>query len=257
MKKLLFILGICSVFFANDNVIKIGVTPYPTAMILENVKDIVESEGYKLEIIEFDNYIVPNYALNDGELDANFTQSKPFIDIFNKERGTNLVGVGKIFVSPMGAYSNKLKNIKDLQKGAIIYIPSDSISCDRALELLTKYDIIGFSKDFKGDLKSVLDISYNPLNLTIKEVEAPQLTRTLSEGDLSVINTNYALVAGLNPIKNALIHEDINSKFINVLAVRSGDEKSPKTKALLKAMQSEKMREFLNTNFKDVLLPSF
>lgn len=257
MKKLLFVLSLCASLFANEKVIKIGVTPYPTAVILENVRDLVENEGFKLEIIEFDNYIVPNYALNDGELDANFTQSKPFLDAFNKERGTKIASTGKIFVAPMAAYSSIHKDIKDLPKNALIYIPGDPISGNRALDLLEKHGVIGFSKDLKSDLKSILDITENPLNVVIKEIEAPQLTRTLKECDLAVINTNYALVAGLNPIRDSLVHEDINSNYINVLAVRMGDEDSPKTKALLKAMQSEKMREFLNKNFKDVLLPSF
>lgn len=256
MKKLLFVLSLCASLFANEKVIKIGVTPYPTAVILENVRDLVENEGFKLEIIEFDNYIIPNYALNDGELDANFTQNKPFIDNFNKERGTKIASAGKIFLGPMAAYSNKFKDIKELPKNSLIYIPSDPVSGTRALDLLEKSGIIGF-KDSKSDFKSVLDISENPLNVVIKEIEAPQLTRTLKECELAVINTNYALVAGLNPIRDSILHEDEHSDYASVLAVRMGDENSPKTKVLLKAMQSEKMREFLNKNFKDVLLPSF
>lgn len=256
MKKLLIFLCLLSLN-ADENSIKIGVTPYPTAMILENVKDLVENQGYKLEIIEFDNYIVPNYALNDKELDANFTQIRQFLESFNKERGTNLVSAGKIFLGPMAAYSNTIKDIKDLPKNALVYIPSDPINGARALDLLALNNIISFNEDTKSSTKSVLDIKDNPLKLTIKEIEAPQLTRTLNECDLAIINTNYALLAGLNPIKDSILHESSDSDYASVLAVRANDLNSPKTKALLKAMRSEKMREFLNTKFKDILIPSF
>ena len=256
MKKLLIFLCLLSLN-ADENSIKIGVTPYPTAMILENVKDLVENQGYKLEIIEFDNYIVPNYALNDKELDANFTQIRQFLESFNEERGTNLVSAGKIFLGPMAAYSNTIKDIKDLPKNALVYIPSDPINGARALDLLALNNIISFNEDAKSSTKSVLDIKDNPLKLTIKEIEAPQLTRTLNECDLAIINTNYALLAGLNPIKDSILHESSDSDYASVLAVRANDLNSPKTKALLKAMRSEKMREFLNTKFKDILIPSF
>ncbi len=257
MKKIFFglVFG-CAVLFANDKLIKIGVTPYPTAMILENVKSLVEEQGYKLEIIEFDDYIVPNYALNDGEIDANFVQHGPYLKIFNKEKGMNLVSAGNIFLAPMAAYSKKIKDIKELKKGAVIFIPSDPVNASRALDLLEYHKIIGF-KGFKGELKSVLDISENPHNVEIRELEAPQLARVLDECDLAVINTNYALVAGLNPINDSILLENLNSAYINVLVVRNGDENSPKTKALLKAMQSQKMKDFLALKFKNVLLPSF
>lgn len=256
MKKLLIFLCLLSLN-ADEKLIKIGVTPYPTAMILENVKDLVENQGYKLEIIEFDNYIVPNYALNDKELDANFTQIRQFLESFNEERGTNLVSAGKIFLGPMAAYSNTIKDIKDLPKNALVYIPSDPINGARALDLLALNNIISFNEDAKSSTKSVLDIKDNPLKLTIKEIEAPQLTRTLNECDLAIINTNYALLAGLNPIKDSILHESSDSDYASVLAVRANDLNSPKTKALLEAMRSEKMREFLNTKFKDILIPSF
>lgn len=257
MKKIIFGLALgFAVLFGDSNTIKIGVTPYPTAMILENVKSIVEEQGYKLEIIEFDDYIVPNYALNDGEIDANFVQHKPYLEIFNKEKGTNLASAGNIFLAPMAAYSKKIKNIKELKNGSLIFIPSDPVNASRALDLLEYHKIISFD-GFDGKLKSVLDITKNPQNVEIREIEAPQLARVLDECDLAVINTNYALVAGLNPINDSLLLENLNSAYINVLVVRSGDEDKPKTKALLKAMQSQKMKDFLSQKFKNVLLPSF
>lgn len=255
MKKLLIFLCLLGLVNANDKIISIGVTPYPTAMILENVKDLVAEQGYELKIVEFNDYILPNYAVNDEELDANFTQTKPFLDSFNEERGSDLVSAGKIFIGPMAAYSKTIKNIKDLPKNALVYIPSDPINGTRALELLAKSNLIEFSENSKT--KTILDISKNPLNLNIKEIEAPQLTRTLNECDLAVINTNYALLAKLNPIKDSILHEDSTSDYASVLAVKSKNINSQKTKVLLKAMQSEKMREFLNKNFKDILIPSF
>ena len=257
MKKLLFILSICGILLANDKIIKIGVTPYPTGDIVGNVKDLVEKEGFKLEIIEFDSYIIPNHAVNDGELDANFTQNRQTLRVFNEEFKTDLIDAGTIFIGPIAGYSKKIKNIKDLPQNAVIYISSEPISCTRALDLLAENKIISFPKHLKNKQKTILDISENPLNVKIKEIESAQLIRVLDECDLAIVDTNYALVAGLNPMKDSIIHEDTNSDYVCVLAVKKENESSAKTKALLKAMQSKKMREYLNTHFKDVLIPSF
>ena len=254
MKKLSFIL-ICSLILSAAEVIKVGITPYPNALIMESVKDDLKALGYELQVVEFNDYILPNLALNDGELDANIYQHKPFLDDFNESKGTKLIAAANYALAPMAAYSKKIKNINELKDKALIYIPNDSTNESRALDILENAGLITTDKSVK--LRTILDITSNPKNLVIKELEAAQIPRVLDECDLAVINTNYALGAKLNPMKDSIIIESIDSPFVNIIAVRLGDEESPKTKALIKVIQSEKVKDILKINFQGSLIPAF
>lgn len=253
MKKLALTLALC--LFANAEVIKVGITPYPNADIMEIVKEDLKAAGYTLEVIEFNDYILPNLALNDGELDANEFQHKPFMDDFNESKGTNVVAVADVFLLPMGAYSKVIKDIKDLKDGALIYVPNDPTNESRALDVLESAGLIKTNKEVK--FRSVVDITDNPKKLVIKEIEAAQVPRTLDECDLAVINTNYALAAGLNPLKDSIILESTESPYVNIIAVKKGDEESPKTKALIKAVKSEKVKKMLLEKFNGAVIPAF
>lgn len=254
MKKLSFIL-ICSLILSAAEIIKVGITPYPNALIMESVKDDLKALGYELQVVEFNDYILPNLALNDGELDANIYQHKPFLDDFNESKGTKLTAAANYALAPMAAYSKKIKNINELKDKALIYIPNDSTNESRALDILENAGLITTDKSVK--LRTILDITSNPKNLVIKELEAAQIPRVLDECDLAVINTNYALGAKLNPMKDSIIIESIDSPFVNIIAVRLGDEESPKTKALIKVIQSEKVKDILKINFQGSLIPAF
>ncbi|WP_267523078.1 MetQ/NlpA family ABC transporter substrate-binding protein [Campylobacter sp. MG1] len=253
MKKLIFF-TILSLFL-NAETIKVGITPYPNAVIMENVKDDLKQLGYDLEVIEFNDYILPNLALNDGELDANMYQHKPFLEDFNESKNTDLVAVANVFLPPMAAYSKKVKDVKDLKDGALIYIPNDPTNESRALDVLEQAGLIKTNKNVK--FRSVLDITENPKKLDIKELEAAQVPRTLEECDLAVINTNYALAANLNPIKDSIILEDLNSPYVNVIAVKKGKEEDKKTKALIEVIKTPKIKKILEEQFKGAIIPAF
>lgn len=183
-----------------DKTIKIGVTPVPHEEIVNEIKPLVEAKGYKLEIIEFNDYVTPNTALAEKELDANFFQHVPYLDETNKEKGLDLTWVAKIHIEPMGLYSKKVTKFADIKDGANIAIPNDASNGSRALKLLADN---GLFKVKDAELISPADITENPKNIKITELDAAQLPRTLDDAkvDAAVINTNYALDAGLNPVK--------------------------------------------------------
>lgn len=253
MKKLTLLLATC--LFLSAETIKVGITPYPNAVIMENVKEDLKNLGYDLEVVEFNDYILPNLALNDGELDANMYQHKPFLEDFNESKGTDLVAVANVFLPPMAAYSKKVKNINDLKEGALVYIPNDPTNESRALDVLEQAGLIKTNKDVK--FRSVVDIIDNPKKLDIKELEAAQVPRTLDECDLAVINTNYALAAKLNPIKDSIILENLDSPYVNVIAVKRGNENTEKTKALIKVIRTAKIKKILEDNFQGAIIPAF
>lgn len=254
MKKLALTLALC--LFANAEVIKIGVRAHPGETVVKHVQDLIEKQGYEVEVITFDNNIVPNLGVEEGELDANFTQTKAYMDDFIKERNSNITAVADVFFSPLGAYSKKIKSINEIKKGSLVYISNDPIECERSLRLLEANNLISLDKNAQNP--SVLDITKNPLNLKFIEVDPPQLVRTLNESDFSLIAPHYAINGGLDITKDCLFKENLEkTKFKVVLIVKKGNENTKKTKAIIKAMQSEKMRDFLNKEFKDTILPAF
>lgn len=256
MKKLLSLAAITALsanLFAE--VISVGATPVPHAEILEQVGIILKEKGHEIKITEFNDYVLPNLAVDDGELDANFFQHKPYLDEFNKQKGTKLSGVFAVHLEPMGAYSKKIKDIKELKNGALVYVPNDPTNESRALDILENAGLIELNKEV--ELRTPLDITKNPKNLVIKELEAAQLPRTLDECDLAVINSNFAIPANLNPNKDALIIESKESPYANIVVVKTSNEQSEKTKILVEAIKDERIKNFILEKYKGEILPSF
>ena len=237
---------------SDDKTIKIGASPSPHAEILEQVKGELEKEGYKLEIVEYNDYVIPNKALNDGEIDANYFQHTAYLENYNKENKTDLKEAARIHFEPLGIYSKKIKSLKDVKDNAVVIVPNDATNEARALLLLQEEGLIKLDKK-KGFKSTVLDIVENPKNLKIKELAAEQLPRALDDADIGVINGNYAIDGGLK-IKDALSLEkstsDATKVYSNVIAVRKGDKNSAKIKALVKALKSEKVKNFIKKKYK-------
>lgn len=241
---------------ADNKVLKVGATAVPHAEILEVVKPILEKEGIKLEIVEFSDYVQPNLAVSDKELDANFFQHTPYLEKFCAERNLKLVNVAGVHLEPMGIYSKNIKNIADTKDGAKVGIPNDPTNGGRALALLANAGLITL-KDGVGIHATVPDITANPKNLKINELEAAQLPRSLDDLDLAVINTNYALEANLVPEKDALFIERNDSPYVNILVARAGDENRPEIQKLAAALKSEEVKKFINEKYKGAILPAF
>lgn len=254
-----FIFSLCLLFFGctkkePKDVLKIAATPVPHAEMLEFVKPSLKKQGIDLQIIVMDDYSLPNRALANKEVEANFFQDIPFLDEQIKQFGYKIQCYALIHLEPMGIYSDKIKSLKDLKEGAIIAVPNDPTNEYRALALCQKNGLITLKK--KGDYTAtVLDIATNPKNLRFKEINAALLTRTLKDVDAAVINTNFALQAGLNPDKDAIALESKDSPYANAIVIRDGEGKNPKLEALKKEMLSKKMRIFILTKYKGAIIP--
>ncbi len=248
MKKialaLLLTMVIPAALFAADRSITVGVTPFPHKEIMVIVKDLLIKDGYELNIKEFTDYVTPNTALAEGSLDANFFQHVPYLENTKREKKLDLVWVAKVHIEPLGLYSNKIKKLSELKKGAQIAIPNDATNCARALRLLEKNGLI---KVRAGELVTAKDITDNPKKIKIREIEAAQLPRTLPDVDASVINTNFAVEAKLIPARDAIVIEGKESPYANVIAVRAADINSPAVKALVKAANSKEVKKFIET----------
>ena len=240
-----------------EKVVKVGASPVPHAEILEVIKPELAKEGIKLEIVEFNDYVQPNLATNDKEIDANFFQHEPYLKNFVTEHPElKLANVLGVHVEPMGIYSHKIKNINEVKDGAQVSIPSDPTNGGRALLLLERAGLLKL-KDSVGAAATVQDVVDNPKKLQFKEIEAPQLPRTLDDVDISVINTNWAMQADLVPTRDALFMEDKTSPYVNILVVRQGDESRPEIQALMKALHSEAVKNFINEKYKGAIIPAF
>ena len=246
MKKLvlafLLILALPFAALAENKTITIGVTPFPHKDIMLVVKDLLAKEGYDLVIKEFTDYVQPNMALAEGSLDANFFQHIPYLENMNKEKDLKLTWVAKVHIEPLGLYSHKIKSLDELKDGDTISVPNDPTNCARALRLLEDNGLI---KIKEGELVTAKDITDNPKNLKIKEIEAAQLPRTLDDVTAAVINTNFAGEAGLIPSKDAIIMEGKDSPYANVIAVRESEKDSPAIKALAKAANSPEVKAYI------------
>lgn len=254
-KSLIFVfLLIISNSWAKESLI-IGSTPVPYAEILEFAKPLFAKKGYELKIVEFTDYAVPNKALNEGKLDANLFQHKPYLDEFNKSNGTDFLSMQSVVLVPMGVYSRNVKDIKDLQNGALVSIPNDPTNEDRAFELLQKANLLEF-KQTKG-FKTPKDITKNPKNLKFKELKAAQLPRSLDDVTLAVIPTNYALDYGLSPVKDSLLIESKDSPYAIIVAVRKADKESAKTKAINEVLRSKEVKEFILKKYGGNVIPTF
>ncbi|HHY19052.1 MAG TPA: MetQ/NlpA family ABC transporter substrate-binding protein [Firmicutes bacterium] len=236
--------------------LKIGATPRPHAEILELIKPMAKAKGIEIVIVEFTDYVQPNIALADGELDANFFQHKPYLETFSKDRRLALSSLVAVHIEPMGAYSKKIKDLNELKKGASVGIPNDPTNGGRALLLLQAGGLIELDKK-AGILPTTLDVVKNPLNLKFRELEAAMLPRSLQDLDLAIINTNYALEGGLVPTKDALIMEGSESPYANIIAVRTKDLDKPEFKILAEILTSEEVKEFLEKEYKGSIVAAF
>lgn len=241
---------------ANSNTITIGVSPVPHREIIDCIKEDLEKDGINVEIVEFTDYIKPNLALAQGELDANFFQHEPYMNEFATEQKIDIVSLGKIHIEPLGLYSSKHKSIDELSEGSVIAIPNDPTNGGRALILLEKHNLIKL-KEEAGLSATEKDIEENPKSLVIKPLEAAQLPRILNDVDGAVINGNFALEAGLVPTKDALILEDKDSPYANIIAIKKGEENDEKLQKLLKALQSDKVKNFIEDKYNGGVIPAF
>jgi lipoprotein, yaeC family len=239
-----------------NTVVTVAATPVPHSEILNEIKPLLAKEGIDLKIIEFTDYVKPNLALADKEVDATFHQHLPFLEKFNAEHNTNLVSAGNVHIEPMGVYSHKIKTLSDLPLKAKVAIPNDPSNGGRALLILQAAGLIKL-KDGGTVSSTVQDITDNPKQLQFSELDAAQVPRAIDDVDIAVINTNFALEAGLNPLKDSLFLEAKDSPYANILAIRAGDESRPEIQKLLKALQSPEVKKFIEDKYKGAILPSF
>lgn len=242
-----------------DKTIKVGASPAPHAEILKEVKAELEKDGYKLEIVEFQDYVQPNKALDAGDIDANYFQHKPYMDEFNAKQETELVSIGAIHYEPLGLYQGEKKSLDELAEGDKIAVPNDTTNEARALLLLESEGLIKLKKD-AGLTATKQDVVENPKKLEIVELEAAIIPRSMSSVAMGVINGNYALSAGIKE-ETAITFESSDSAaaktYANIIAVKKGNEDSEKSKALFKAMTSDKIKKFIEKKYGKAVEPVF
>ena len=237
--------------------LKVGATAVPHAEILEQAKPLLAKEGIDLQIVEFNDYVQPNLALNDKELDANYFQHEPYLKNFiDEHKEVKLVNAAGVHIEPMGIYSHKGKKLDELQDGASIAIPNDPTNGGRSLLLLEKAGLLKL-KEGVGEKATVQDIVENPKHLKFQEVEAAQVPRTLDDVDAAIINSNFAMQVPLDPTKDAMFIEDSTSPYVNIIAVRAGDESRPEIQALIKVLHSDEIKNFINEKYKGAVVPAF
>lgn len=253
----LSVVSLCGlVLVSASTTLKVGASPTPHAAILEEIKPLLAKEGITLKIIEFQDYVQPNLALAEGELDANFFQHVPYLEQFAQDHRLDLTYIAKVHIEPMGVYSKKITSLDQLKNRAVVAVPNDPTNCGRALLLLQRAGLIELRKE-AGISATEMDIIKNPRSLQVKPLEAAQLPRTLEDVDIAVINTNYALPAKLVPTRDALFIEGSESPYANVLAVRTKDKDHPALQKLAKALNSNLVREYLVKNFQGDIVPAF
>ena len=240
---------------ANDT-LTVAATAVPHAEILEFVKPQLAQQGVDLNIKVFTDYIQPNVQVAQKAMDANFFQHQPYLDEFNKGRGTDLVSVTGVHLEPLGAYSSKIKELEELGNGANVVVPNDATNGGRALLLMQKYGLIRL-KDQSNILATTKDIVENPKGLKIRELEAATIPRVLTQVDLALINTNYALEAKLDPSKDALFIEGSDSPYVNILVARPDNKDSAPMQKLAAALHSPELKAFIIEKYKGAVVPAF
>ena len=238
--------------------ITVAASPTPHAEILEQVKPILEEQGYDLEVIEFEDYVQPNLVVDSGEIDANYFQHIPYLDEFNAENGTALVNAGGIHYEPFGIYPGKKSSLDELEEGDTIAVPNDTTNEARALLLLQDNGVITL-KEGAGLTATVLDIEENPLNISIEELEAAQVSRVKDEVAFVILNGNYALQAGFSVAKDSVAYEASDSEaaktYVNVIAVKEGNENEDKIVALVEALKSDEIVNYINDTYDGAVVP--
>ena len=241
-----------------EDVLRIAASPVPHAEILEHIKPALKAQGVDLQIRVFTDYIQPNLQVQEKQLDANFFQHQPYLDAFNREHGTNIVAVpnGKVHIEPFGAYSKKIHALSELRNGALVAVPNDPSNSGRALLLLQKQGLLQL-KDPGNIFATARDIASNPKSLKIKELDAATLPRVLDDVDMALINTNYALAAGLQPARDALFIEGSDSPYANLVAARPDNVNSAAIHKLIEALRTPDVKKFIQEKYKGAVLPAF
>jgi len=256
MKKLFAAVAAVAAFSAHAGDLSVAASPVPHAEILEFVKPALAKEGVNLKVKVFTDYIQPNVQVAEKRLDANFFQHQPYLDEFNKAKGTHLVSVAAVHLEPLGAYSSKYKKLDEIKDGSTVVIPNDATNGGRALLLLDKAGLIKL-KDSSNILSTIKDIIANPKNLKFRELEAATIPRVLTQVDLALINTNYALEAKLNPEKDALVIEGSDSPYVNILVARPDDKDSADMQKLVAALHTPEVKAFILEKYKGAIVPAF
>jgi D-methionine transport system substrate-binding protein len=236
--------------------LKVGATPIPHGDLLQLIKPDLEAQGIRLEIVELTDYVTPNILLADRQLDANFFQHLPYLNDFCADRKLQLESAGQVFVAPLGLYSRKYKKFEDIPAGSVITLPNDPTNEARGLILLENKGLIKLNP--KAGLKATIrDIVENPKRITFREIEAPQLPRTLDDAAAAIINGTWAMQTGFIPSRDSLVLEGAESPYANIVAVRKGDANDPRIVALLKALQTQKVKDYLNSKYNGSFVPAF
>ena len=258
LKKTLVALAAAATFSTavSAGSLSVAATPVPHAELLEFVKPTLAEQGVELDVKVFTDYVQPNIQVDQKRMDANFFQHQPYLDEFNDGRGTSLVTVTGVHVEPFGAYSTKIESLDDLEEGAVVAIPNDPTNGGRALLLLQKAGLITL-KDESKITATPRDIADNPKDLDFKELEAATLPRILNQVDVALINTNYALEAGLNPSEDALIIEGSESPYVNILVARPDNKDSEAMQKLANALQSDAVKDFIKEKYEGAVVPAF
>ncbi|MFI6181500.1 MetQ/NlpA family ABC transporter substrate-binding protein [Nonomuraea sp. NPDC051191] len=240
-----------------DTVLKVGASPVPHGEILKFVKDnLAPAAGLKLEIVEFTDYVQPNVQLDEGQLNANFFQHKPYLDDFNASKGTKLSFVTPVHLEPLGLYSKKITSLSALADGATVAVPNDATNLGRSLKLLADNGLVKL-KDGAGTAATERDVTDNPKKLQFKPLEAAQLPRALDDVDAAVINGNYAIEAGLKPASQALVLEKTEGNpYVNGLVVQAGHEKDAGIVTLGKLLQHPKVKDFIKQKYEGSVIPA-
>jgi D-methionine transport system substrate-binding protein len=248
----------CSPDAAGGDALKVGASPVPHAQILQLIKrDLADKAGLDLEIVEFTDYVQPNVALKEGQIDANFFQHVPYLEEQNKEGGYDCAALAPVHIEPLGVYSKKVKKLADTPRNAVVAIPNDPTNAGRALQLLGANGLLTL-KPGAGTAATKADIADNPKGLKITELEAAQLPRSLADTDLSVINGNYALEAGLTPSKDAVALESgAGNPYANLLVTTVAKKNDAKIAKLEQLLHSPEVKKYIETEFKGTVLPAF
>ncbi|WP_297998688.1 MetQ/NlpA family ABC transporter substrate-binding protein [uncultured Oscillibacter sp.] len=236
--------------------LSVAASPTPHAEILKQCVDILKEQGIELVVNEYSDYVVPNTAVEDGDEDANYFQHVPYLDNFNAERGTHLVSVAGVHIEPMGLYAGNSASLDAIPDGGKVAVPNDPTNEGRALLLLEAQGLIKL-KDSSNLEATPNDIAENPKNLEFVELEAANVPANLDEVDIAAINSNYALGAGLNPVEDALVIEAADSPYVNILVVKEGNENNEAVQALVKALQSDTVKDYINNTFGGAVVPAF
>lgn len=260
MKKFFMIAAACAALFtasaAHAETKKVGVTPGPHAQILEEVKKVAATKGLTLEITEFSDYVMPNQALVDGDLDINSFQHKPYLDNQVASRGFDLVSVAQSVNFPMAGYSKKVTSKDAIKDGSTIALPNDPSNGARALLMLADQGLITL-KDGVTVKATVADVAENPKNLKLVELDAAQLPRSLDDVDVALINTNYALQAGLHPAKDSLFRESVKAPYVGIIATRAADKDAAWVKTFIESYHSPEVKAFILDKFQGAITPTW